>query len=74
VYSGVDQDIFCFQLSINIIYKEKKEKHIRTITTCKVHGVEDKSFIVDGFKPFAKGKIVCIGCNQKKYLNTLASA
>jgi len=39
-----------------------------------VHGVEDKSFIVDGFKPFAKGKIVCIGCNQKKYLNTLASA
>jgi hypothetical protein len=74
VYSGVIQNTLYFEVPLSKGHKEKKEKHIRTITTCKVHGVEDKSFIVDGFKPFAKGKIVCIGCNQKKYLNTLASA
>ena len=73
----MDQDIFGFQLSTNIIYKEKKEKHIRTITTCNKHGVKDKNFIVDGFQPKPEEekqrmKIVCIGCNQEKYLEHIA--
>ena len=34
-----------FEVPLSKGYKEKKEKHIRTITTCKVHGVKDKSFM-----------------------------
>lgn len=57
--------------------KREKEKHIRTITTCNKHGVKDKNFIVDGFQPKPEEekqrmKIVCIGCNQEKYLEHIA--
>ena len=57
--------------------KREKEKNIRTITTCNKHGVKDKNFIVDGFQPKPEEekqrmKIVCIGCNQEKYLEHIA--